>query len=78
MSVKAYILIDTLEGKEKRVFTALRGKPGIVSVNCVEGSPNIIMLAEAEERRKLAKLTIQALSTVEALTSDIQCLPVSN
>ena len=76
MRSKAYIFIDATEGKVDEALMTLREKPGITLVDYVEGPPDIIMLAEAEECQKLAELTIRALTSVEHLTSSIQCLPV--
>ena len=76
MSARAYVLIDTAEGKAREVLMALRGKPSITVVDCVEGPPDIVVIAEAEDIQTLASLTIQALTSIENLTSNIQCLPV--
>jgi hypothetical protein len=78
MSARAYILIDAVEGKAHEVLMSLRGKPGVTFVDCVEGPPDIVMMAEAEDNQKLADLTIKALTSVENLTEDIQVLPVCN
>lgn len=76
MNTRAYVLIDSAEGKAQKVLTALHGKPEITSVNYVEGAPDIIVMVEAENNRILAKLTIQALLSIENLTNDTQILPV--
>ena len=77
MSSRAYVLINVAEGKTCELRTALQRKPGITRVDCVDGPPDIVMIAEAEELHKLASLTIKALTSIEHLTSYIQCLPVS-
>ncbi len=76
MSTRAYVIIDSAEGKAQKVLTALQGKPEITSVNYVEGALDIIVTAEAENNRILAKLTVQALLSIENLTNDTQILPV--
>jgi len=76
MSTRAYILIDAVEGKAREVLKILHGKLGIALVDCVEGPPDIVVIAEAEDIQTLASLTIQALASIENLTSNIQCLPV--
>ena len=78
MGTRVYLLINTVEGKAKQVATILRGQPGITFVDCVEGPPDIIMMVEAENQQAIARLTIQALASVENLTTDIRFLPVSN
>lgn len=78
MSARAYILIKTVDGKAHEVVRILRRRLGIVSVDCVEGSPDIVVRMEAEDNQKLADLTIKALTSVENLTDDSQVLPVRN
>ena len=42
----------------------------------LESSSEVMMVAEAPERHRLTKLTIQALMSVEAMTSEVQLLPL--
>ena len=76
ISRRAYVLIDSVEGKVHEGLMTLRGKPGITFVDYVEGPPDIIMMAEAEDNQTLANLTIKALISIENLTNDTQILPV--
>jgi len=78
MSAGVYVLIDTIEGKAKQVAKILHGQPGITVVDCVEGPPDIVMMAEAEDQQAMARLTVQAPATVENLTNDIRFLPVTS
>jgi DNA-binding Lrp family transcriptional regulator len=75
MGTKVYILLDITEGKLEQVVQTLRGKPGVVEVDLLEGSPNVIMVVEAPEQKKLAERTIQALASVETITEGVQLLP---
>jgi hypothetical protein len=47
----------------------------VVEVDLLEGSPNVIMVVEAPEQKKLAERTIQALASVETITEGVQLLP---
>ncbi len=38
----------------------------------------MIMMLQARDRQKLAKLTIRALDSVEAMTEDVKLLPTLN
>ena len=78
MSARVYVMIDAVEGKAKKVAEILCGQPVITVVDCVEGPPDIVMMAEAEAQQAMAHLTVQALDTVENLTNDIRFLPVSS
>ncbi len=77
MSVKAYVLRDVVEGKSNHVAEVLQAKPGVVSAEVLEGPPDVVMVVEADQRLDLAKLTLRALASVEDVTNDINCLPVS-
>jgi len=69
------VLIDVVDGKCEQVTQALRGRAGVITVDLLEGPPQVIMVVEALERQRLAKLTVQAISEVEMMTEDIQLLP---
>jgi len=75
MSAKAYVLLNVVHEKQQQVVRALRGKPGVLMVDVVEGPPDVVVVVGARGRQKLAKLTIQALALVEAITEEVQLLP---
>ena len=75
---RAYVLLQIAEEKCEQVVLALRGKPGVVMADLVEGPPNVIMVVEASERQKLAELAIQALGSVETMTEEVWLLPAQN
>lgn len=75
MGTKVYVLLDVIEGKLEQVVQTLPGKPGVVEVDLLEGSPNVMVVVEAPERKKLAEWTIQALASVEKMTEGVQLLP---
>ena len=76
MKERVYLLIDVVEGRERQVLMALRGQPGIVLADRVEGPPDIVVIAEAQDRQSLANLIVQAIASIENLTNNIQFLPV--
>lgn len=53
-------------------------KKGVVMADVLEGIGEVMMVAEAPERHRLAELTIQALISVEAMTGEVKLLPVKN
>ena len=75
MSAKAYVLLNVVHEKQEQVVRALRGKPGVLMVDILEGPPDVIIVLEARDRQKLAELTVQALASVEAMTEELQLLP---
>ncbi len=76
MSARVYILLDVVAGTSGQVTEALRGKPGVVMADPLEGPPDVILVLEAPKRRKLAELTIQALASVEIVTEGMRLLPL--
>jgi len=75
MSAKAYVLLNVVHEKQEQVVRALRGKLGILMADVVEGPPDVVVVVEARSRRRLAKLTIQAITSVETMTEGLQLLP---
>jgi hypothetical protein len=76
MGAGAYVLLDIANGKSEQAAQALRSRPGVVMADSLEGPPDVIVVFEASERLTLAKLTIQALTAVEAMTRSVCLLPV--
>jgi len=75
MDDRVYILLDVVDGKAEQATEVLREKPGVVMVDALEGPPDVIIVVEAVERQQLAKLTIQALASVETMTEHVCLLP---
>lgn len=77
MSARVYVLVDVLQGELAEVVRTLRGRPGVAMIDVVEGPPDIIMVVEARGRRRLADLTIKAISSIESMTKALQLLLVT-
>jgi hypothetical protein len=76
MSAKVYVLLGINNGRANRVARALKSTPGVVAVDLLEGPPDVVLTMQAPNRKKLAELTVQALSRVESITEDTTLLPV--
>ena len=76
MSIRVYLLIDTIGGKTGRVAEILRGKTGVSIVDLPVGRPDVIVMVQASSRQRLAELTNQAIASVESFTENIKVLPV--
>jgi hypothetical protein len=76
VSDRVYVLLDIVDGKSEEVAQSLWGKPGVVKADLLEGSPDLILICEAMNHRKLAKLTVEALAVVEQVTENVCLLPV--
>lgn len=75
-NARAYILLDIVDGKEAEATRKLSSMPGIVIVDRLEGTPNVLIMVEAARRQQLAELTNSALAAVGPLTQEIRLMPV--
>lgn len=75
MSARVYLLLNVVNGKSEEVVRNLSGKAGVVAADPLEGPPDVMMVVEASDRRKLAELSIQAFASVEAMVEGMQLLP---
>ena len=75
MKDKVYVLLDIADGKAEEAAQILQESPGVVMADALEGPPDVVVLIEAPKRERLAKWTIEALSSVETLTEQVRLLP---
>ncbi len=77
MNARAYILLDVNQGKVEQVVRTLRSKPGVKTVDLLDGPPDVVLMLEARSRKKLVQFTLDALEIVEAMIEGTHVLPVS-
>ncbi len=78
MSTRVYVLLDIVQEELAEAAWTLRGRAGVTMVDVVEGPPDIIMVVEARGRRRLAELTVKAISSIESMTKELKLLPVTD
>jgi hypothetical protein len=78
MTFKAYVIMDSPAEKAARMVRTLRNRPGVVSVDLLEDSPQLIMVVEAPQRKKLAKLTVHAISSADSMATVTQLLTTTS
>lgn len=78
MCYRVYVLLDIVDGKAEKAARFLRESPGVVMADALEGPPDVIMIIEAGELQQLAKLTNQALVSVESMTENACVLPAQH
>ena len=76
MSAKVYVLLDLVSGEGDRVARILRGKPGVATVDTLEGPPDVLVVIEAPERQMAAECLMRILDSVDSVTNDFRVLPV--
>ncbi len=72
---RVYVLLDIESGKAEQVAKILRGLTGVVMVDVLEGSPDVIMVVEAGGRQQLARRIVKALASVDSMTENVSLLP---
>lgn len=75
MSSRLYLLLETVNGHSEEVAQVIRLNPGVVTVDLMEGKPDVIAVMEAGDRQALAQLLMQVISCVENTTEDARILP---
>jgi len=78
MNARAYVLLDIVNTRVREAAGTLRNVRGVKAVDMLEGSPNLVMIVQARNRQQLAKVTNEALASVETMTENMQLLPVQN
>lgn len=74
MSSRLYLLLETVDGHSEEVAQVIRLNSGVVTVDLVEGKPDVIAVMEAGDRQALAQLLMQVISCVENTTEDVRIL----
>jgi hypothetical protein len=75
MSNRVYLLLNITEGKSEEALRALRGKSGVVVADLLEDNLGILVMLQATNRPKLAKLTVESISAIEQITENVSLLP---
>ena len=74
---RAYVLVETAVGRVSSISAALRGMPGLVSVDSVTGPYDIIIVLEAESLPEVAELVTEHVHTIGGVVRTVTCLAVS-
>ena len=74
---RAYVLVETAVGRVAAIAIALRGMPGLVSVDSVTGPYDIIIVIEAESLPEVADLVTEHVHTISGVVRTVTCLAVS-
>jgi hypothetical protein len=72
MCIRAYLAFQTDGNKSREIISDLLGRPGIVTVDVLEGAPNLMLVVEAERRQELVSLITGVLDSVEPITKDLR------
>lgn len=76
MSTRVYLLLELVNGSREKVAAALRGIPGISTIDLLEGTPDLLTIIEAPERQEAAGYLMEVLNLVDGVIEDIRVMPV--
>lgn len=76
MSAKVYLLLDLVNVDAEQLARNLRSKPGVVTVDVLEGPPDLLTVIKAPQRQKAAEYLMGLLDSVDGIIENLRVLPV--
>ncbi|MFC1860007.1 Lrp/AsnC ligand binding domain-containing protein [Chloroflexota bacterium] len=76
MTAKAFVLIETVVGKNKDVVTALKQLKGVKSVNIVTGPYDIIAVVGGETLNDIGDLVTAKIHPIVGISRTVTCLVI--
>ena len=76
MAAKAFILIETVVGRNKEVVTALKKLEGITTVDIVTGPYDIIAIVEGETLNDIGDLVTAKIHPIAGISRTVTCLAI--
>jgi len=76
VAAKAFILVETVGGKNKEVVTALKQLEGVKSVDTVTGPYDVIATIEGETFNHIGDLLTAKIHPIAGISSTVSCLVV--
>jgi len=76
MAAKAFILMETIVGKNKEVVSALRQLEGVISADTVTGPYDIIAIIERETLSDITELVTGKIHPLPGIARTLTCLAV--
>jgi len=76
VAAKAFVLIETVVGRNKEVVTALKQLEGVKSVDTVTGPYDVIAIVEGENLNDIGNLITGKIHPVAGITRTVTCLAI--
>jgi len=76
VAAKAFVLIETMVGRNKDVVAALRQLEGVKSVDTVTGPYDIIAIIEGETLNDIGDLVTGKIHPVAGISRTVTCLAI--
>jgi len=74
MAAKAFVLIETVVGRDKGVVAALKQLEGVKSVDTVTGPYDVIATIEGETLNDIGDLVTAKIHPVAGISRTVSCL----
>ena len=74
MTAKAFVLIETVVGRNKEVVTALKQLEGVESVNTVTGPYDVIATIEGDTLNTIGDLVTDKIHPITGISRTVTCL----
>jgi len=74
VAAKAFVLIETVVGRNKEVVTALKQLEGVESVNTVTGPYDVIITIEGETFNDIGDLVTAKIHPIAGISRTVSCL----
>ena len=71
---KAFVLVETAVGRARGIAAALRGMPGLASVDVTTGPYDVIIVLEAGSLADVAELVTAHVHNVGGVVRTVTCL----
>ena len=76
MTAKAFVLIETVVGRNREVVTALKQLEGMKSVDTVTGPYDVIATIEGETLNDIGDLVTAKIHPITGIARTVTCLVV--
>ncbi len=76
MAAKAFVLIETVVGRNKEVVNALKQLEGVESVNTVTGPYDVIATIEGETLNAIGDLVTAKIHPIAGISRTVTCLVI--
>ncbi len=76
MAAKAFVLIETVVGRNREVVTALKQLEGIKSVDPVTGPYDVIATIEVETLNDIGDLVTAKIHPIAGISRTVTCLAI--
>ena len=76
MAAKAFVLIETVVGRNKEVVTVLKQLEGMESVNTVTGPYDVIATVEGETLNDIGDLVTTKIHPIAGISRTVTCLVI--